>query len=330
MAITAIMGGLGAVAGIAGPAISAFNQPDGPTVHDQPALGLRPEADPLLSAFSQQGLLGLGQIDPTLGFQSNPLQQLIANANRSGTLTKRDQRLLEQASAAPPEVLLELANMSGDKKSKLAFLASKGMSKKEANKVIKGLPQIERQLAASGFTSLQELFDTQASQRSAAEARNAQFAPVAERIQQGLLGLQGDIGDNLGQLPNLLTGEANPFTERLREDALISAQRTGANPYQMLEQADAIALQKALGLITGQQLALSNQLNPGQAASAQRIGAGGTAAQIGGQQAQLLGNPAFLGLQQQAQQNQAMGPAVAGYAVQDAFGGIVDAKKGKV
>jgi hypothetical protein len=281
--------------------------------HNLTAFGQTPGADPLIAALSDTSLLGLGRTDPGITKQSLALQQLLANTLQSGVLNKRQHRLMTSAAGTDPAILQELQAMgAAKKKDKVAFLKSKGMSGKEANKVIKGLPVLERQLVTSGYSSLDELFQSQEAQAAQAAELAERYRPVAERVQAGQLASQGRIGDYLKDLPNLLTGEANPFTERLREQAMAASQKYGTNPHAFLEQADAVALQRALQLISGEQ-AVAGQPHAQAMQVAQLRQQGNTsAAQLGAAQAQQLAQAQFFNAQQQQQYDQQVAAGIQG------------------
>jgi len=310
----------GAALSAGGQAYAAGQAPEGVARHSLPATGFMPQADPLLSALSNLGLAGIGQYDPNISRQAGPLQQLQAQALQSGMLNQRQFKLLQQASAADPSLLKGLEGLpaytTDEKgrqvptggKERIDYLISKGIPKKDAIKIARGLPILQRQAGAQGYTGgLTELFGQADQARQQAAQQAEQFRPVAEAQQQAQLAQQMRLAGYIQNLPNLLTGEANPFIDELRNEALVSAQKYGYNPYAGLENARSQALQRALQLVSAEQAVGQQQQQPALAAAQLRQGGGATAAQLGAGQAQMLAQALASQQQAQAAQSQQWG-----------------------
>ena len=187
-----------------------------------------------------------------------------------------------------------------------AFLIKKGIDKKIATKIVRGFPELQRQATAQGYQSLGALFDAQVAARQQNAAQAEAYKPIAAAQQAAQLAQQQRLAGYIQNLPNLLTGEANPFVEQLRNEALVSAQKYGYNPYGGLQNAKTQALQQALQLISAEQAVGQNQLAPLAQGAALRQGAGATAAQLGGAQAGLLANALANQQAAETQRNAAM------------------------
>jgi hypothetical protein len=285
--------------GIAGGA-SFYNneqqQPEIPRQHDTPAFGYQPEADPMMAIMSMNMMSGLGGYDPNIYRQASPVNQLIAGLIRDGRLDQRDLKYLERSAVAGMDDLETLRAARAARNTGVSNQKGEGgLSYKDIEEQygihksqLKMLEAMERAAIIGGYQNLDELFAEEEAYRAKEGEMRAQYEPVAEKVRQGLLASQGRVGEYLQNLPNLLSGGANPFTDQLREQAMFQAQRTGANPYSALEQADATALQRALGLISGEQAVYGQQHNQAMPIMALRANQGSTAAQIGAAQAQAL------------------------------------------
>ena len=295
-------------------AYGASQQPSGPQAHEAGYAGFMPQADPLLSALTQQSLLGLGTVDPNVARQALPTQQLLATAAQSGQYSRRQYRYLQAALGLPPDVLAGAEGLTG--KALKKYLKSKGASKQAS----KGMPLAITAAQAAGYGKFSDILRAQEQQAARDAALQQRVAPVAQQVQQGILASQARSGQYLQELPSLLggppvaetspqvdmaflTGSQNPFIRQLTQDALITAQRYGVNPYNYLEQARSTALQRALALVNAEQAARAGQTAESLNVAQLRQQGGATAAQLGGAQAQMLAN--IQAQQLAAQQNQA-------------------------
>ena len=276
--------GLGSLALGAGSSIySASQAPKGTTQHSLPMSGYAPFADPLLSSLSMLSSTGVGGYSPTYYQQANPAAQILQAAQASGAVNRRQYRYLESALAANTEAL-EQASKITNKKARKKFLKAHGLSKQ----AIKGYDLANRMAITQGYSSYGDLKQKNKQYLDQLQAVSEQYQPVSNQLREGLLASQGRVGEYLQELPNLLGGEDNPFIKRLREEALITAQKYGVNPYNYLEEARSTALNRALQLIAGEQAVVGNQQQAALPIAQLRQQGGATAAQIGAQQAQTL------------------------------------------
>lgn len=272
--------------GAGGSIYGASQQPDEIGAHQLQSQFFDPTADPLLAMLSMNAGTGIGMYDPGFYRGASPAQQFLASLGATGQVDRRRMRLFNAAIAegiADPESLLAVyATQRG---------GGTGKAKHELGvdpRGLRDLDKLEDLVISNGYGSLEEFFQEEQAYRAKQDEIRAQFEPVAEQMRQGILASQGRMAGYLQDLPNLLTGEANPFKTQLREQALAQAQKYGANPYAFLEQADATALSRALQLIGGEQAALAGPMGAAQSVAALRQQGGATSAQVGGAQAQML------------------------------------------
>lgn len=278
------VGVLGAGASIYG----ASQQPEGVKRHELPVNAFNPGADPLLAALTMNAGTGVGQFDPNVYRQASPVQQLLAQAQIGGTLNRRQFDQLRSALSIDPDDLAAISGMT-TQDAKL-YLQENGYSRQQSKNIMRGLERFGGVVQSSGYGSIAELLEANQAYLGQIPALEEQFGPVAKAMREGILASQQRVGGYLKDLPNLLTGEANPFIDQLREETLAMAQRTGANPYNFLEQARSTALQRALQLIGGEQAAVGAQQGQALPIAQLRQAGGVSAAQIGSAQSNMLAN----------------------------------------
>lgn len=298
MSYVALVGG---VVGIGTAAYGASQTPDGITQHSVPVTGYNPRSDPLLSALALNSGVGVGTFDPNTYMQASPIQQLISQATASGTYNQRQMRFLNAAFASNPDLIRQAETLKGPERK--AFLAENNISEKDFNAARRGLRIAEPIAQNAGYADVNALIGSNKAYLDKLPAIQAQFQPVADRMRAGTLASQDRIAGYLQNLPSLLTGEANPFVDELRREALHSAQKYGHNPYMGLEQARSQALMRALQLVQGEQAALGGQQQAALPIAQLSQSGAANAAGIGAGQAAMLGNA--LQSQQAAQANQA-------------------------
>lgn len=306
-----IAAGVGSLASAGLSAYGAANAPEGVAAHDIPVSGYRPGADPLLSALSMQGMLGMGAFDPNVYSQASPVQQLLSQIQGAGQLSQRDFREFQSALGIKPEDYEAISTL-GRKEAK-AYLKSKGYTGKVARDMMRGVDRADQIVGGHGYGTLGELLKANQTYLAKIPELQAQYQPVADRMRAAQIASTDRTAGYLQNLPNLLTGDANPFVDELRREALHSAQKYGHNPYMGLEQARSQALQRALQLIQGEQAVMSGQQQLALPAAQLRQQGGATAANVGAGQAAMLGNA--LQSQQAAQANQAAMWSNAGNAI---------------
>jgi hypothetical protein len=297
------MGWISALLALLGMGAQFANQPEGVNTHDLPAQSYDPLSDPLLSALSMNAMTGVGSFDPTVLMNALPLQQLYAGVSAGGMLDRRGfkymqesgSRLLSEEDLANyrraqslvgtinPDTITE-KKPEGRKYSNAEIFALTGYTGQNR----KSMDRLETTAINEGYDSLEDLAAQERAGRARVDETGARVGPIADQVREGILASQGRLGQYLQDLPNLLTGEANPFKTQLREQALAQAQKYGANPYGFLETADATALNRALQLIGGEQSVVQAQQSAAQPIAALRSQNQISAGQIGAAQAQAL------------------------------------------
>jgi hypothetical protein len=282
----------------------ANSQSEGVNQHDLPASGYDPNADPLLSALSMNAMTGIGAYDPTVLMDSLPLQQLYAGVLSTGAMNRRRYQYLQDsgskafqeggiesyreavrlAGTINPDTIDPEFKPEGRPYTPQEIEALTGFSSRD----IKNMERLESLAIGQGYDSLDDLIAAERSGRADIDETGAQVSPVADAMRQGILSSQGRVAQYLQNLPNLLTGEANPFIDQLQQEALHMSQRTGTNPYGALEQARSTALQRALQLVAGEQSVVNTQQAMAQPVLGLRSQNQISAAQIGSAQAQML------------------------------------------
>lgn len=301
MSYVALGVGLAGVAASAGTSIyGASQQPDEIGAHQLQSQFYDPTADPLLAALSMNAMTGIGAYDPSIYRGASPGQQLLANLGATGQVDRRRMKLF-QASLA--EGINNFDNLM------TAYNARATGGQEDAKhelgvdkKALKDLDKFEDLVLANGYGSLQEFFDEEQAYRARQTQINEQFQPVADQMRQAILASQSRTAGYIQNLPDLLTGGANPFMKQLEEQALAAAQKTGANPYNFLETARATAINRALQLIGGEASLVNGQQAAAQAVMAARQQGGATSAQIGAAQAQMMAQQLNANAALQAQQ----------------------------
>src|SRR3990172_2712501 len=286
-----IIGGSAAALGGVGSALIAKDSGGGSSIYKTPVSGYNPLSDSLLSALSLNALSGVGSFDPNVYRQASPSAQILAQAQAAGNLNQRQYRYLQEALAADPSLMQQAAGLSGKARNK--FLKSHGISKQAA----KGYDLANRYAVLGGYGSYADMLTEQQDYLSRLQGIQEQYQPTADVLRKGILSSQTRTGEYLQNLPSLLTGDKNPFIDDLREEALMTAQKYGVNPYNLLEDARSTAMQRVLQLIGAEQQVVGTQQQGGLNVAALRSGQQASAAQIGASQAQALAQA--LGLQAQ-------------------------------
>ena len=268
--------------GAGGSIYSANQAGQGSSIYKTPVSGYNPLSDPLLSALSLNALSGVGSFDPNVYRQASPSAQILSMAQSAGNLNQRQYRYLQDALAADPAIMQQAAGLSGKARNK--FLKSHGISKQAA----KGYELANRYAVLGGYGSYADMVSEQQDYLSRLQGIQEQYQPTADALRKGILASQTRTGEYLQNLPSLLTGEQNPFIDDLREEALMTAQKYGVNPYNLLEDARSTAMQRVLQLIGAEQQVVGTQQQGGLNVAALRSGQQASAAQIGASQAQML------------------------------------------
>jgi hypothetical protein len=274
----------------------ANSQSEGVNQHDLPASGYDPLADPLLSALSMNAMTGVGAYDPTVLMNSLPLQQLYAGVLSTGaTNRRRYQYYQDSGSKAFEEGGIESFRQAQGLAGTLNEATGKPYTPQEiaeltgfTSRDIKNMERLESLAIGQGYDSLDDLIAAERAGRTKIDETGAEVSPVADRMRQAILASQSRTAEYLQNLPNLLSGESNPFTNQLEQEALHMSQRTGTNPYGALEQARSTALQRALQLVAGEQSVVNTQQAMAQPVLGLRSQNQISAAQIGSAQAQML------------------------------------------
>lgn len=321
-----------------GGSIAANSQDEGVNTHDLPAQFFDPGSDPLLSALSLNAMTGVGAYDPTVLMNALPLQQLYAGLGASGMTNRRNMRYMQESGSRilseeelaayrraqslvgtiNPDTITE-KNPEGRKYTAGEIEALTGFSGVN----LKSMDRLESLAINEGYDSLEDLAAQERAGRTRIDETGAQVSPIADAMRQGILSSQGRVAQYLQDLPNLLTGEANPFLDQYNAEALANAQKYGINAAPGLESARSNALQRALQLIGGEQAAVGAQQAMAQPIAGLRSQNQISAGQIGAAQAQALAQMLMFNSSGSTQQNQGLGNSLMalGLLGADSFGG---------